>query len=1106
MSEHEHDEQARGGEFDVAVVGMALRFPGAETLDEFWSNLRDGVESITHFTADELVAAGVPRAALDNPDYVRSIGKLRDVRHFDAGFFGYSPREAEALEPAHRLFLECAWEALEDAGVDPSRFDGQVGVYGGAGNPSYADRNVRQNPAALAAIGDFAVTLASGKDFVATRASYKLDLRGPSLTVQTGCSTSLVAIHLAAQSLLRGECDLALAGGSSIFVPQDRGYLYSHGGIQSPDGHCRAFDARAQGTVPGTGTGIVVLRRLEDALRDGDPIRAVIRGSAVNNDGAAKVAYTAPGVDGQSAVIGEAMSLAGVDASSITFVEGHGSGTELGDVIELAALTRTFRAATDRTGYCALGSVKTNLGHLDTAAGAAGFIKTVLSLEHGIIPPSLNFDTPNPKTELATSPFFVPTRAVEWKTDGGPRLAGVSSFGIGGTNAHVVLEEAPAPVPSGPSRPWQVLTLSARSAAALDAAAERLATRLEADPHLPLADVADTLQRGRRAFAHRRTILVREGEDAVALLRGKSPERAISGQVAAASPSVVFLFSGLGDHYPNMARGLYEAEPVFRAEFDRCADLLRPHLGADLREVLFHGEAPSDAPAPEGIDLRRMLAKEGPSPEAERLSRTELAQPAVFAVDYALAQLWMSWGIVPEAVVGHSLGEYAAACVAGILSLEDAAALVAGRAKLIQALPGGAMLAVPLDPSAVAPYLTTELAVATVNAPGLSVVAGPDEAIAALEERLRTAGHVARRLATTHAFHSPMLMAAAEPLAALASRARLRPPSIPMISNVTGTWITDAEATDPAYWTRHLLGTVRFAEGIGELLMETGRVFLEVGPGQTLATFVRQRPGGDANLPAAVVASVRYAYDRKPDAAFLAEALGRLWLAGVEIDWAAYRAGERRNRLHLPTYPWEKQAYWVDPVIRDISSASESVAYGKLPDPADWTYLPTWERHSAPVASEDISGRVLVLSDGGALAESVAAALAGAGASVVVARAGDRFAEDGSIFVLRTEKDDFAALAAALADDRPTRIVHAWSDSVSLLLLAEAFGHGERAEVVVLTRGAVEVTGDEDAADPADAARVGASRVVPLEYPSLACRGVDVDGDAVTLAARVAAD
>jgi acyl transferase domain-containing protein/acyl carrier protein len=1081
-----HDERQDGAEIDipewadleVAIIGMAGRFPGADDLEAFWANLRDGVESITFFSDDELRAAGVPDADLAHPDYVKAVGRLRDVEHFDAGFFGYSPREAEVLEPGHRLFLECTWEAMEDAGVDPGQVAGRIGVYAGAGSSGYVERHVKPNAALMESAGAFQVNLGSAHDFLATRVSYKLDLRGPSLAVQTGCSTSLVAVHLAAQSLLRGECELALAGGASVVIPQTTGYTYAHGSIVSPDGHCRAFDARSAGAVSGSGVGAVVLKRLSDALRDGDPVRAVIRGSAINNDGGAKVAFTAPGVEGQAAVITEALEAADVDPDTVSFVEAHGTGTDLGDVIEIAALTRAFRAFTERTGFCAVGSVKTNLGHLDTAAGVAGLIKTVLAMEHRQIPPTLHFQAPNPRIAFAGSPFFVAAgETVEWESDG-PRRAGVSSFGIGGTNAHVVLEEAPAAAPSGPSRPWQLLALSARSAPAAQEQAARLADHLQRHPDLPLADVAFTLREGRHAFAHRRIAVVRQGEDAAAVLRGAIPERVASGVAEAGARSVAFLFPGLGDHYPNMARGLYEAEPAFRAEVDRCAEVLRPLLGTDIRDAIFAGDAPSDAPQTGGVDLRAMLARTAPTAEGERLNRTAVAQPAVFVVDYALARLWMSWGIVPDAVIGHSLGEYAAACIAGILSLEDALTLVAERAKLIDPLPGGAMLAVPLDPDAVRPHLADGASVATVNAPGLSVVAGSEDAVAATEQRLREAGVVARRLATTHAFHTPMLSPVAERLTEAARTVRLRPPRIPMASNVTGTWITDAEATDPSYWSRHMLGTVRFAEGVGELLREPGRVLLEVGPGQTLSTFVRQRPGDGEAAPVAVIASLRHALDRRPDQAVLLEALGRLWLAGVKPDWKAFRGAERRRKLHLPTYPWEKQRYWVE---APSGSAQTPVARASA-DPADWTYLPDWRRSPAPPASDGIE-RVLVIAEDTS-GDDLAAAIRRTGRTAVARRVS-----------AAPERDDLRAIVDEQFE-LPHAVVCITRDPVTVLMLGAALAHaGSGARVVAVTRGAQDVTGRESI-DVAAASVAAACLVMTQEHAPLRARAVDVEDDA----------
>ena len=1121
------DEQEYQGGPEVAVIGMAGRFPGADTLEEFWSNLKGGVESVTFFSDDELRAAGVPDELLSNPAYVKGTGALRDVERFDAAFFGYSPREAEALEPSHRLFLECAWEALENAGVDPARPSGPVGVYAGVGPAYYTDHVIRANPELAETIGEFQLVVGSGKDFFATRVSYKLDLRGPAVSVQTGCSTSLVAVHTAVQALLSRECDVALAGGAAIVIPQATGYLYAPGGIMSPDGRCRPFDAKAQGTRGGNGAGAVVLKRLEDALRDGDPVHAVIRGSAVNNDGALKVAYTAPSIEGQAAVIGEALAVAGVDASTVRYVEGHGSGTEMGDPIEIAALTEVFRAHTDRTGFCAVGAVKSNIGHLDSAAGVAGFIKAVLALENRTIPPVANFQSPNPKIDFASSPFYVNAAAEPWEAGDEPRRAGVSSFGIGGTNVHVVLEEAPARRPSISRRSWHLLTLSAKTPTALDAATARLADHLRSNPEQALAEVAWTLQTGRREMAHRRAVAVRDGEDAAAILAAGHPDRVFTGAVDEGHRAVAFMFPGVGDQYPNMARGLYETEPAFRAEVDRCAEILRTHLGIDVREVIFHGDAPTDeAPKSTGFDLRRMLAKDEASPEADRLSRTEMAQPAVFVIEYALAKLFMSWGIVPQAVVGHSLGEYAAATVAGIFPVEDALELVARRAQLIQALPGGAMLAVPLSADATAPFLVDGASVATINAPELCVVAGTEDAVEAVRAKLEAAGHVARRLAATHAFHSPMMEPLVGPVESLVGRMRLNAPSIPFVSNVTGTWITADEAVDPRYWARHLRQPVQFDRGIEELLKEPGRVLVEVGPGQTLSTFVRQRPAREDGTVVPVIPTLRYPYDRTPDAAFLLGALGRLWLSGVTADWSAVHEGERLRRVALPTYPWERQRYWVEVPAGGSDSADRPARRGKLPSPSDWLYLPSWRRTAAVSPSAENDGtRWIVLHDGTALGDSVVSSIRSNGRQVTTVRAGDGFSVSGDEITIRPEsRADYDALIDAVrGDDNATvSAVHLWAAGdvdqdptlrgfVSVAWLAGALGRDrdQAIRLLAVTAGAQDVTGAE-ALHPAHATVLGAAAAAALEHPNLRVRAIDVDrsdsdSDA-DLGRRIAAD
>ncbi|MBB4637948.1 type I polyketide synthase [Longimicrobium terrae] len=1117
----EHDMDETGGAPEVAVIGMSGRFPGADDLDAFWRNLRDGVESIRTFSPDEMLAAGAHPDDLANPNWVAAGGPLsRDVvEGFDAAFFGYNPREAETLEPGHRLFLECCWEALENGGQDPARVAGNVGVFAGAGVPHYTDHHVRPRRELAATVGEFQLFVGSGKDFVATRTSYKLNLRGPSVSVQTGCSTSLVAIHTAAQSLLHGECDLALAGGANV-VPATTGYMYAPGGISSPDGHCRAFDAEAAGTLVGSGVGAVLLKRLDDAVRDGDPIRAVIKGSAINNDGSLKVAFTAPSVEGQAAVIREALEVSDVDPETIRFVEGHGSGTDLGDPIEISALTQAFRSWTERRQFAAVGSVKTNVGHLDAAAGVAGFIKAVLAVENGQVPPTVHFQSPSAKIDFASSPFYVSGRLEPWGMDGVPRRAGVSSFGIGGTNAHVVIEQAPEPEASQSRRDTHLLVLSARTPSALDAATERLAAHLRDAPATSIADTAWTLQAGRREFAFRRMLVVRDGEDAAELLASRHPERMLTAAVEDGHRSVAFLFPGVGDQYPGMARGLYDAEPVFRAEVDRCADLLAPHLGLDLREVLFPaGSEPAASPAG-GLDFRAMLAgKAEPDAAAERLNRTELAQPAVFVIEYALARMLMAWGIVPEAVIGHSLGEYAAACIAGIFTLEDALALVARRARLIADLPGGAMLAVPLSPEAVAPFLSDGVTVATVNAPALCVVAGTAAGVEAVRARLERAGHAARPLAATHAFHSPMMDAAVEPVQRLVAGFRLRRPRIPMASNVTGTWITDAEATDAGYWARHTREPVRFDRGMGEVLRGAGRVLVEVGPGQTLSTFVRQRAdsGGVAVIP-----TLRYPYDRTADEGFLLGALGRLWLAGLTPDWAAFHDGERLRRIPLPTYPWERERYFIDPLRADEQEEERTVS-GRRPNPAEWLYVPSWRRTAAPrPAVSSTAETVLLFADGDAVSAGVLAGLRAHGRTVTVVRPGAAFApaEDG--YTLRpASREDLRHLADAMGTDAaPRTVLYLWPLAgdgadrglVGALAVADAFGRGAETAFVAVTSGAAEVASG-DRVDPARAALLGGLAAVPGEYPAVTVRIVDVDhaaaeseSDGRALGRRVAAE
>ena len=709
--------------YDIAVIGIAGRFPGARNPEQFWRNLRDGVESVKFFTDEELLAAGESRACLGDPAYVKAQPLLGDFDRFDAGFFGFSPQDAAIMDPQHRVFLEVGWEALEDAGHESETFPGTIGVFATCGMNTYMMNHLVNNRRIMDSVGEWLIRhTGNDMNFLATRLSYELNLRGPSMNVQTACSSALVAIHLACQSLMNGECDMALAGGSTIVLPQGRGYHYKPGEILSRDGHCRAFDAKASGTLFGSGAGVVVLRRLADAAADGDRILGVIKGSAMTNDGSAKVGYLAPSVDGQAKAVTEALVISGVDPESISYIETHGTGTIVGDPIEVAALTQAFRQFTDKKGFCAIGSLKSNIGHLGEAAGVAAFIKTILALNHREIPSSLHYESPNPQIDFASSPFFVNPRLARWPASAGPRRAGITSLGAGGTNCHVIVEEPPPSAPTGPSRPRQLLLLSARTPSALESATKNLASHLKEHPELDLADVAYTLHIGREAFAHRRALVCSDRDEAVAALETK--KGVISSAGKPSDRAVTFLFPGQGAQYPNMGRELYHSEPLFRAEVDRCAEILKPLCREDLRDVIFSAEPPDRA--------------------RQQLNQTAMAQPALFLIEYALAKLWMSWGVQPRAMIGHSVGEYVAACLAGVFSLADALALVADRGRLMQQASAGTMVAVPLPAAEIAPLLcspgaSSGLSLAAVNGPSLSVVAGQNGAVAALERSSRLA-------------------------------------------------------------------------------------------------------------------------------------------------------------------------------------------------------------------------------------------------------------------------------------------------------------------------------------------------------------------------------
>jgi acyl transferase domain-containing protein len=896
----------------VAVIGMSGRFPGANDVDQLWENLLAGVESITHFSPSELEPSRLePPGIRLLPNYVRARGVLEDVDRFDAAFFGVNPREAAVMDPQHRLFLQAAWAALETAGYDPGAYEGSIGVWAGAGINTYYAENILSRRDVFDQLGPFQVMLANEKDFLTTRVSYKLNLRGPSVSVHTACSTSLVAICHAYHALVGYQCDMALAGGVGVAVPQRRGYLYQEGAIGSADGHCRPFDARAAGTVVSSGLGVVVLKRLEDARADGDFVYAVLRGVALNNDGSDKVSFTAPSVNGQADVIALAQAAAGVEPHTISYVEAHGTATPLGDPIEVAALTQAFRAGTDAKQFCAIGSVKSNFGHLDAAAGVAGFIKTVLALHNKQLPASLHFTRPNPQIDFEKSPFYVNASSRPWPAGATPRRAGVSSFGVGGTNAHVVLEEAAPEASVAASRREQLLVISAKTDQALERATERLAAHLRTPPQAELADVAWTLQTGRRAFVCRRFAVGAGAEEAADALATRDPVRVFSGRAERSDSKVVFLFPGQGAQYVGMAAELYAGEPVFARELDACAGALGPVLGLDLRSLIF-AEAAQRAEA------------------EQRLVETAIAQPALFAIELALARLWMSWGIEPAGMIGHSLGEFVAASLAGVLTREQMALVVATRGRLVQAQPRGAMLAVRVSLEALVPWLDAELVVAGLNGPELNVVSGPEPAVKALEARLSAAGVNCRMLATSHAFHSPMMDGALPAFRQLLESTPMQRPERPWVSGLTGDWITAEQATDPEYWVRQLREPVRFSDAVRRLSQDPNLSFLEVGPGHGLANLVR----GHRNRPPQQTVVTSLGREPGGDARSMLQALGRLWVAGVEPEWTAVHSGERRHRVPLPTYPFEPERHWVDPPAMPTSAGAEPSAHlASIPDP-----------------------------------------------------------------------------------------------------------------------------------------------------------------------------
>ncbi|MFI1016463.1 SDR family NAD(P)-dependent oxidoreductase [Streptomyces sp. NPDC020965] len=1087
----------------IAVIGMAGKFPGARDTEELWQNLVSGVESITFFSDDELRAAGVSEEAINDPNYVKAAPLSPDTELFDPGYFGMTVREAEVLDPQHRAFLEACDGSLQYAGYSPSNFSGRIGVYGGVGVNNYLDLHVKPHPDAYTLLGGLTASLSNISDYVATGVSYRLGLEGPALTCLTACSTSLVALHLACQALRAGECEMALAGGVDEFLPRISGYVYSEGGMYSPDGHCRAFDAKARGTIFGSGSGAVLLKPLEAALADRDNVIGVIRSTSINNDGAQKGAFSAPSAEGQYAAVIDAWNRSGVDPSTVSYIEAHGTGTFVGDPIEVNALSQAFRQYSDRKQYCAIGSVKTNVGHLGAAAGVVGLIKTLMSMRHRILPPSLNFDEPNPQIDFAASPLYVNTELSPWVSDHGPLRAGLSSFGVGGTNAHVVLEEPPAqPVTTPPARTHQLIVVSARTPKTLESAATALGGGLR-EQRDRFADAAYTLAVGRDQRAVR-GFLVADGAEAAAdrLAAGVPQPSPALVPARGTERSVAFMFPGQGAQYVRMGQELYEREPVFAAEVDSCAKVLTEHTGWNLLDVLY----PTD-----DADLERAT---------ERLTGTEVTQPALFVFSYALARLLESWGVRPEAMVGHSVGEFVAATLAGVFSRDDALRLVADRGRLMRGLPAGSMLSVPLAEDQLRPSLPDDVSVAAVNAPHTTVISGPGESVEDVRALLSLQGVEGRPLHTSHAFHSGMMDPILDDFRNLVAGVQRARPTAPFVSNVTGDWITPEDAVDPEYWTRHLRGAVRFGDAVARLLEGGQRVLLEVGPGNSLTSLARQQLTADRTGLA--VSTVRHVKQRQSDVAVLLGAVGQVWQVGVQLDLAGLWKDESRGRVQLPPVPYDKVRCWLDiePGTADGDGGAAEAAISAETGPY---YVPSWrERTLLGGATVDTDTTWLVYESATAPLIGLVDRLRAAGATAFVVRQGTEFSRDdeGTFTVRPRELADHVAVFAAATADEPSklRVVHGWlvgdipGDTAtqrarngldlgffSILTAVHAITRkivDTPLDLVLLTSDAEPVTGAERI-EPAKSGVLGFVKLLPKELSQTRCRTIDITRDGV---------
>ncbi len=1123
----------------IAIIGMGCRFPGgADNPAAFWELLQNGVDAVREVPSERWDAQAYYDADPDVPGktYVCHGAFLEEADTFDPHFFGISPREAAHMDPQQRLLLEVSWQALENAGVRPDTLvNSQTGVYIGLMNNDY----MRFEVGAIDATNFDYYGDTGDVGLLAGRLSYVLGLQGPSIVVTTACSSSLVATHLACQALRAGECELALAGGVNLIFSPVSNVVFAKLKAMAYDGRCKTFDAAADGYGRGEGCGVVVLKRLSDALAQGDPILALIRGTAVNHNGPSG-SLTIPNGVAQANLIRSALSLGNIPPTAVSYVETHGTGTRLGDPIEVRALGRVYGPNRPADHPLLIGSVKTNIGHLEASAGVAGLIKTVLALQHQQIPPNLHFREPNPQIPWDELPLQVPTQLTPWQANGAPRRAGVSAFGMSGINAHLIVEEAPevTAVPGKPGRPLHLLTLSAKSQAALEQTTKDLADYLKSHPADNLTDVAYTLQLKRSAFNHRRVLVCRHAAEAVAALETADPRLILEHTLTQEMERpVTFMFPGVGDQYVQAAAQLYRDEPVFRQYFDRCSDLLRPYLGQDLRQILYPQDTPHVVSLETGPDLKQMLNRgqtngaHGNGHHAngtgQKIKQTAVAQPLVFALEYALAQLWLSWGVQPGALVGYSLGEYVAACLAGVFSLEDGLRLVAQRAQLIETLPGGAMLAVALPETEIRPYLEDSLSLSAINGPLMCVVAGPTDEVSELAQRLTTAGVACRPVQSSHAFHSRMMAPIAASFKELLQTIPLAPPQIPIVSNVTGTWLTAVQATDPDYWLTHLQQPVRFADGVQTLWQKSGNVLLEVGIGQTMGSLAMQHPARRDAIDPVVLSSLPTAYDRLSELEILLRSLGQMWLAGVPINWAGFYAGQMRRQRPLPHYPFERRRYWVEgvgvrpPPTNGTAFTPDTLppAPAKKPDIADWFYVPSWQRLPLPRAksASALAHNWLLFVDECGLGAALAQRLEEAGHTAVLVLLGESFAqlEEGVFTIHPGVREDYAALINHLyqTNQPPERMVHLWNVTTeantpcletaetaqqtgffSLLFLAQALGNQQLEQPVrlhVISNNLQDVLGGEPI-QPEKATLLGPVKTIGHEYEQIHCTSVDV--------------